>query len=94
MSPASSKDVKMADSQKMASKVSSGGQRIDDHSWWGGGRSKGSVFPEGAKTKDESSAMGAASLPRYEDTTEAIKSAQMENMSKAKGRPLKTGYRN
>ena len=65
----------MADSQKMG-KASSGGRRIDDHSFWAGGRSKGSVFPEGAKTKDMSSAESAGSLNRYEDTSEAIKAQQ------------------
>jgi hypothetical protein len=35
------------------------GKRIDDHSNWIGGRSKGSVFPDGGhKIKDESSAEG------------------------------------
>ena len=29
-----------------------GGRRIDDHSSWMGGASKGSVFPEGAKVKE------------------------------------------
>lgn len=85
----------MADSQKMGSKVVSGGQRIDDHSFWAGGKSKGSVFPEGAKTKDESSAEGAGSLPRYEDTTERIKAAQVEGVRKIKGHQGKLPqYRN
>ena len=69
-------------------------QKIDDHHFWAGGRSKGSVFPEGAKTKDESSAEGAAHLSTYEDTTEAIKKMQDANASKAKGHPTKSGYRN
>lgn len=69
------------------------GQRIDDHKFWAGGRSKGSVFPEGAKTKDESSAEGAGSVMRYEDTTEAIKHVQTESVKHLKGRPLKPGYR-
>lgn len=73
----------------------SGGQRIDDHSFWAGGKSKGSVFPEGAKTKDESSAEGAASVMKYEDTTEAIRSTQVEGSKQAKSRPMKQpGYRN
>lgn len=70
------------------------GRKIDDHSFWGGARSKGSVFPEGAKTKEESSAEGAGSVMNYEDTTEAIKSAQVEGMRKAKDHPVKSGYRN
>lgn len=72
----------------------SGGQRIDDHSFWAGGKSKGSVFPEGVHHKEESSAEGAGSENEYEDTTEAIKSQQDMGIGKAKGRPLKSGYRN
>lgn len=70
-----------------------GGQRIDDHKFWAGARSKGSVFPEGAKTKDESSAEGSGEVMRYEDTTEAIKHVQTESVKHAKNRPLKPGYR-
>jgi hypothetical protein len=70
-----------------------GGQRIDDHKFWAGGRSKGSVFPEGAHTKDESSAEGAGAVMRYEDTTEAIRSTQVDGTRQIKKRPLKTGYR-
>lgn len=70
------------------------GRRIDDHSFWAGGRSKGSVFPEGAKTKDESSAEGAGAVMRYEDTTEAIKDVQEIGERQAKRHPMKTGYRN
>lgn len=69
--------------------------RIDDHSFWAGGKGKDTVFPAGPyKTKDESSAQGAGSVMRYEDTTEAIRSTQEEGKKQAKGRPLKTGYRN
>lgn len=71
-----------------------GGRKIDDHGFWAGGRSKGSVFPEGAKTKNESSAEGFGALSHYEDTTEAIKSQQMMNKSKVHGHPQKPGYRN
>lgn len=71
-----------------------GGQRIDDHAFWGGKKSKASVFPEGVHTKEEHSAEGAGSETEYEDTTEAIHSAQKAGASKAKGHPLKTGYRN
>lgn len=83
----------MADSQKQG-KARSGGQRIDDHSFWAGGKSKGSVFPEGAKTKDYSSAEGAGSEMDYEDTTEKIKSQQVEGANKIKARPQKPLYRN
>jgi len=71
-----------------------GGQRIDDHAFWAGSKSKGSVFPMGAKTKEESSAEGAGSVGMYEDTTEAIKKQQDQGISQAKRRPLKPGTRN
>ena len=84
----------MADSQKMG-KASSGGRRIDDHSFWAGSKSKDSVFPDGPhKTKDESSAEGAGSLMRYEDTTETIKAQQNDGIGKIKARPMKPNYRN
>ena len=72
----------------------SGGRRIDDHSFWAGGKSKGSVFPEGVHTKEESSAEGVGALAKYEDTTEAIKSQQVMGKSKVQGHPQKPGYRN
>lgn len=83
----------MADSQKMG-KASSGGQRIDDRSFWAGGPGKDSVLPDGVHNKSESSAMGAGSLARYEDTTETIKAQQVEGVRQVKARPLKPNYRN
>jgi hypothetical protein len=75
----------MEDSQKKGSGVVSGGQRIDDHSFWAGSASKGSVFPDGPhKVKMESSAEAAGSLPGYEDTTDKIKAAQVEGAKKVK----------
>lgn len=71
----------------------SGGRKINDHSFWAGAKSKDSVFPKGAHTKDESSAEGAGSLMKYEDTTEAIKSVQEAGKGKVKSNPLKAGYR-
>ena len=71
-----------------------GGQKIDDHSFWAGGRSKGSVFPEGTKTKEISEKEGAGSVMRYEDTEEAIGMQQKDNVKQIKGRPLKPSYRN
>lgn len=71
----------------------SGGQRIDDHKFWAGGKSKGSVFPEGAHTKNESTAEGAGSIMRYEDTTERIKHTQEMGEGQIKRRPLKEGTR-
>ena|GEM_PF-583984 len=72
----------------------SGGQRIDDHQWWGGKSEKGQAFPKGAKTKEEHSAGGAGSLGHYEDTTEEIKSAQEKGQAKVRSHGPKTSYRN
>jgi len=83
----------MKDSQKEG-RASSGGQRIDDHSFWAGGKSKNSVLSEGVKHKGESSAEGAGSLMKYEDSTEAIKSQQNMGKAKIKGHPMKSEYRN
>jgi len=72
-----------------------GGQRIDDHSFWAGGKGKDSVFPDGPhKTKAESSAEGAGELLQYEDTTEAIKRQQMMGDAKAKAHKQKPLHRN
>lgn len=81
----------MADSQKMG-KASSGGMRINDHKFFAGSGSP--AFPKGVHTKDESSAEGAGQVMRYEDTTEAIKSQQVDNEKQIKARPLKPNYRN
>jgi hypothetical protein len=70
------------------------GQRIDDHSFWAGSKSKDSVFPKGAHTKDESSAEGAGALMKYEDTTETIKSQQEMSVRQVKRHPHKPGTRN
>lgn len=73
----------------------SGGQRIDDHSFWAGKPGKDSRFPDGPhKTKDESSAEGAGSVMRYADTTEAIKLQQTTGSKKIKGRPMTDSNRN
>ncbi len=71
----------------------SGGQRINDHSFWAGKGSNGSVFPMGAKVKNESSAEGVGKLSKYEDTTEAIKSQQMMNKKKVNSLPMREGFR-
>lgn len=83
----------MSEKQRTAS-GKSGGQRIDDHAFFGGSSPKGKVFPEGNKTKEYTSAEGAGSELEYEDTTEMIKSQQNKGIDKAKARPLKTTYRN
>lgn len=71
----------------------SGGMRIDDHKFFGGSGSP--RFPDGPhKTKDESSAEGAGSVMKYEDTTEAIRATQVESEKQVKRRPMKQpGYR-
>ena len=74
----------------------SGGLRIDDHQVWMGAKGKASVFPDGPhKEKMESSAEGAGSLMKYEDTTEAIRAGQVAGEKKIKAHPMKQpNYRN
>lgn len=70
------------------------GRRIDDHASWIGKGSKGSVFPEGVKTKMEHSAEGDGHIgTMYSDTTEMIHRDQKHADSKVKGHPMKPGYR-
>lgn len=71
------------------------GRRIDDHSFWAGGKGKDSVFPDGPhKVKTETSAEGSGHLgSEYPDTTEDIRRDQMQGDSKIKGRKIKSGYR-
>lgn len=70
----------------------SGGQKINDF----GGHPHTSDMAMKSKTnvKHYTSAEGAGTENEYEDTTEAIKSQQSMGVSKAKGHPLKSGYRN
>jgi hypothetical protein len=70
------------------------GRLISDHSSWVGKGSNGTVFPAGAKMKQESSANSSGSLSQYEDTTESIKSMQNASVGKVKGHPHKAGTRN
>lgn len=70
------------------------GQRIDDHSFWAGGKSKGSIFPEGAKTKQYSDDGHDGHLSHYEDTSEEIERQQEMGVKKAKGHSQRPGYRN
>jgi FtsZ-interacting cell division protein ZipA len=71
------------------------GQRIDDHSFWAGAKPKDSVFPDGPhKRKSESSAKSDGDVMHYEDTTEAIKSAQNLNAGQARKHHMKPGHRN
>lgn len=73
----------------------SGGQRIDDHSFWAGPKGKDTVFPDGPhKVKNESSAEGAGSLMSYEDTSMMIRRQQEMGKAKVKSHALKGGMRN
>ena len=75
----------MEDSQKKGSGAMSGGQLIDDHSFWGGKKGSASVFPDGPhKVKMESSATGSGSVMKYQDTTETIKKAQVDSVKQVK----------
>jgi hypothetical protein len=71
------------------------GQKINDHSFWGGARSKDSVFPHGPhKTKPEHTVEGAGAITMdYPDTTENIKRDQEKAHSQTKKHPMKPGYR-
>lgn len=72
----------------------SNGKRINDHSFWAGKGSNGSVFPMGAKVKGESSAEGVGGISNYPDTTEKVKSQQEMNKSKVNSHPQKPLHRN
>jgi len=71
------------------------GRRIDDHSFWAGGKGKNTVFPDGPyKTKEEHSDGHSGELSHYEDTTEAIAEQQMLGEKKVRGLPRKETFRN
>jgi len=68
------------------------GLRIDDHKFFGGAGSP--AFPKGVHERHESTAEGAGEVMKYEDTTEAIRAAQVESEKQIKRRPMKQpGYR-
>lgn len=70
------------------------GRKINDHGSWIGKGSKGSVFPEGVKTKMESSSVGSGHVgTNYSDTTEMIHRDQKHADGKIKGHAMKPGYR-
>jgi len=70
----------------------SGGQKINDF----GGYPHTSEMAMKSKNslKSFTSAEGAGKESEYEDTDAMIKKQQEMNTSKAKARPLKSGYRN
>lgn len=62
------------------------GRRIDDHSFWAGGKGSASVFPDGPhKVKMESSAESAGAAAKYIDKTEDIRKQQSDGSAKIKG---------
>lgn len=69
-------------------------RKIDDHSFFAGGKSKDSVFPKGVHTKHESSAGGAGELSHCVESSEDIKKVQEMNKSKANSHKMKDGHRN
>jgi hypothetical protein len=69
-------------------------QRINDHSFWAGGKTSTNPFPNGVKSKQYMSAMSDGKEMDYEDTTEEIKKMQDKNTSQAKKYPMKPSYRN
>lgn len=71
-----------------------GGRHIEDHAFWAGSHGKGTVMPDGAKTKEVSSAEGFGALSHYEDTNETIVSQQDMAKRKVHGHPHKPGTRN
>jgi hypothetical protein len=83
----------MAGSGQRAHGQSSGGMNIDDHSAFMGSQSKQTILPMGVHFKEESSAEGAGSMTKYEDTSASIKSQQEMGIKKIKGHPMKSGYR-
>ncbi len=69
-----------------------GGQKINDF----GGYPHTSEMSMKSKNslKTFTSAEGAGAENDYEDTESAIKSQQTQGIAKAKGHPIKNGYRN
>jgi hypothetical protein len=78
-----------------SSTFKSGGQRIDDHTFWAGAPSESSVFPNGPhKTKNYKSADGAGMLPKYEQTSEQIEAIQDVSEKKIMEYERNPQYRN
>lgn len=68
-------------------------KRIDDHSFWAGGKSKGSPFPDGAKVKEMRSAEGAGELNDYPDNEQEVLRDQEGGARKVEREKMKPGYR-
>jgi hypothetical protein len=56
--------------------------RIDDHSFWAGSKSKDSVFPKGAHTKNMAKDADHQGMRKYEDKEPDIKAVQKMNEGK------------
>lgn len=74
----------MAGSEQRARGEASGGRRIDDHSFWMGGKKEGVPLPLETGMKRVPSTEGAGSLMKYEDTNDRIVKAQEDGVKKAK----------
>ena len=74
----------MAGSMQRARGQESGGMKIDDHKFFGGGPSEESVLAKGAKSERVQSATGGGSLDKYEDTNDRIVDTQREGVKKIK----------
>ena len=83
----------MAGSGQRAHSQKSGGTSIDDHKMFAGSRSEKTIAPMGVHFKEESSAEGAGSLMKYEQTSEEIRAMQEKGVAKIKGHAMKPGYR-
>lgn len=66
--------------------------KIDDYGGWP--RTSEQMMKSKTHTKEYKSAEGAGEIRNYPDTTEEIKRDQDHGIGKAKGRPMKPGYRN
>ena len=84
----------MAGSQQRMDKDKSKGRRIDDMSFFAGGRDKETVMPRGVHFKGESDSDGMGELMSYEDTSEKIRSQQEMGVRKQKSHDRKPMYRN
>lgn len=69
-------------------------RRIDDHGFWAGSKSKGSIFPEGAKTQAHDSDGGEGAMHDYPDTDPEIRKQQGLNEKKMSSHKLHVPNRN
>ena len=74
----------MAGSAQRARGQESGGMKIDNHTFFGGGPTSDSVLAKGSKSKMVPSCEGGGSLMKYEDTNERIVGTQNDGVKKIK----------